>query len=297
MNHASSLIAVLSASGALIALDTVSAQNPNGSDTGRNAGNSLGMQIATGGASNGVAACASCHGMHGEGNAAAGFPRLAGQWQYYLARQMTSFANGSRNNAVMSPIAKMLTQQQIDAVSAYYAALFVPSSKPVARAPPKMLERGRILATVGDNSREIQACANCHGPGGVGEPPTYPYLAGQHGSYLIEALAEWKNGIRNTDPSQQMSIIAKHLVDDDVAAVAAYYSMQPAPAYAQRSNIPAGSAARPVKPGAPPATGSQPVQGIGTEQGAPTTGGSVGPGGGGGASGAGASGSGTGKTP
>jgi hypothetical protein len=104
---------------------------------------------------------------------------------------------------------------------------------------------------------------------------------------LTAALGEWKNGTRKTDPSQQMNMIAKRLSDADIAAVAAYYSAQPAPPpAAQRTNIPA-------RPSSQPRTqaDSVPTQGIGTEQGAPTTGGGQGPGGGGGASGSGPSGS------
>jgi cytochrome c553 len=302
MKKTSSLIAALSATGALIAVGAVSAQSSSSGSSGTPTGttNNAGMQIANSGAPNSVAACASCHGAHGEGNAGAGFPRIAGQSQYYLSRQMASFANGSRNNPVMSPIAKAMTQQQINDVSAYYAALSTPSSKPAQTATAKVIDRGRVLSSIGDNSKGVQACANCHGPGGSGEGPDFPYLAGQHNNYLVTALGEWKSGARNTDPSLQMSIISKHLSNDDIAAVAAYYSTQPAPVpEASRANIPSGSVMRPVRPGAPGAMGQQPAptQGVGTEQGAPTTGGAPGPGGGGGASGSGPQGSSTGGTP
>ncbi len=255
-----------------------------------------GMQIANNGAGNGVAACASCHGAKGEGNAASNFPRIAGQPQGYLAHQLTSFANGSRNNPVMTAIAKNLTQQQIEAVSAYYAGLSAPSS-PVAAPPAAQQKRGQTLSTIGDEAIGVQACANCHGPGGSGEAPNYPYLAGQHAAYLKASLASWKQGTRNTDPSQQMPQIAKRLSDADITAVSAYFAAQPAPAQAaQRVVIPVGSAARPATGAAPQSRGpSTPVQGVGSEQGAATEGGSQGPGGGGAASGSGPSGSNTGN--
>ncbi|MCS6474378.1 c-type cytochrome, partial [Burkholderia thailandensis] len=56
----------------------------------------LGKTIATQGATTGVAACIGCHGAQGEGNAAAGFPRLAGTNAAYLAAQLAAFADGSR---------------------------------------------------------------------------------------------------------------------------------------------------------------------------------------------------------
>jgi cytochrome c553 len=134
---------------------------------------------------------------------------------------------------------------------------------------------------VGDGERAIQACGNCHGPDGIGEPPSYPYLAGQNRDYLIAALKAWRDGNRHNDVSGQMPIIAKRLNDDEIEAVAAYYaSTQP----------PAPSLHRPMRPAAvaprgdtgsstnvPPPSGRT----TGTEQGEPTTGGSQGPGGGG----------------
>jgi cytochrome c553 len=252
-----------------------------------------GAKIAANGAPNGVAACAGCHGAQGEGNAAAGFPRIAGQPQAYLAGQMEAFANGSRNNPVMSPIAKAMNKQQMQDASAYYALAEAPAvaAAPAAaattagNAPRALLERGRVLASVGDQGKRVQACANCHGPGGAGEAPSYPYLAGQHAPYLANALNAWKSNARNSDPTQQMPTIAKRLNDQDIAALAAFYAAQPAPTPAGRLvNVPAGSVARPaVQAGASsagPSTGTTGLGG-GTEQGAPTTGGVQGPGGGG----------------
>jgi cytochrome c553 len=149
------------------------------------------------------------------------------------------------------------------------------------------------LATLGDESRRVQACANCHGPGGAGEPPVSPYLAGQHANYLATAMKEWKNGERKTDGSGQMVAIAHALSDADVAAVSAYFAAQPAPPPASKQiNIATGTAARPAVAAAAGAPGphaggaaASGVTGSGTEQGAPLTGGSQGAGGGGGTQG------------
>jgi len=249
-----------------------------------------------------VTACVACHGAQGEGNPAGGFPRIAGQSQYYLAKQLAAFANESRNNPVMTPIAKAMSEQQMRDVGAYYASAEAPATSPAAgpangKPAAGALERGRLLAGVGDESIHVQACANCHGPAGAGEAPTYPYLAGQHASYLSTALAEWKGGTRNTDASGQMPAIAKLLSAQDIAALAAFYSAQQPPAPAGRMvNIAAGSSDKPAVAAAPAAAGpktgeSAPMQGTGSEQGSPVTGGSQGIGGGGGASGAGPSGS------
>jgi cytochrome c553 len=203
----------------------------------------LGRQIANSGAPNGVAACASCHGAQGEGIAASSFPRIAGQPKNYLAKQLMNYASGSRNNPIMTPIAKTLTPEQIGAVSAYYATL-APASAAAAKTASQAMQRGQVLANVGDETIGVQACVNCHGPGGTGEPPNYPYLAAQYEVYLSAQLKEWKSGARQTDPSLQMQTIAKRLSDNDIAAVAAYFAAQSAPpAAARRVNVPAAAPA------------------------------------------------------
>ncbi|HEU4621454.1 MAG TPA: c-type cytochrome [Burkholderiaceae bacterium] len=236
--------------------------------------NNLGARIATQGVE-GAAACVGCHGANGEGNAAGGFPKLAAQSADYLARQLVAYANGVRQNPVMMPIAKGLNDEQRVAVSRYYADL-----KPVVAASPvnataadaASLARGRTLARIGDSQLRVQACANCHGPGGIGAPPVYPYLAGQHREYLVAALNEWKNTARNTDPSGQMPSIARALSDADIAAVALYFARQPGPPpLASRVLVPPRATRIdrvPSGPTAPP----QPSRDVGVEQGTPTSG-------------------------
>src|SRR5690606_11353689 len=70
-----------------------------------------------------VNACIPCHGERGEGNAAAGNPRIAGQSRHYIARQLESYLNGSRRDPVMEPIAKGLPREVREAIAAYYAQI------------------------------------------------------------------------------------------------------------------------------------------------------------------------------
>ncbi|GAB3551594.1 hypothetical protein GCM10027343_36050 [Noviherbaspirillum agri] len=234
----------------------------------------------------GIAACSTCHGALGEGSVRAGIPRIAGFSRSYLALQLQSFANGRRDNKTMSPIARKLDDRQIEAVSAYYARVTAPPALMPSRPDERQLERGRILAMVGDEGLRLQACINCHGPAGTGEPPRFPYLAGQHRAYLVSALKDWKEGKRKTDPSGNMNEIARLLNDEDRAAVAAYFAVQAPPVPAEeRVNIPMGSIERPTRPAAASMATPKSTKGIGVEQGAPTTGGNQGPGGGSGAGG------------
>jgi cytochrome c553 len=69
--------------------------------------------------SDSVPACMSCHGEKAEGNGP--IPRLAGQHQAYLARQLEAFASMARANEIMHENSKDLTPEQISEVTAYLA--------------------------------------------------------------------------------------------------------------------------------------------------------------------------------
>lgn len=221
-----------------------------------------GQQLAQQGAG-AAAACVSCHGANGEGNAQSGFPRLAGQGRLYLVHQLESYANGSRKHPVMQPIAAALNDTQRQQVAAYYAGLGTPPG-----TAARTSQREPVLAARGDDKRELQACVNCHAPQGIGDAAFNPYLAGQHASYLTAALAAWKSGDRNNDPSGQMPRIAKTLTDGDVRTLVQYYASltPPGPRNAQiaASALPGGRTA--VQSG--PVSATAPAQGQGTEQGA-----------------------------
>ena len=66
-------------------------------------------------------ACVSCHGEKAEGNGP--IPRLAGQHQAYLARQLEACASMARANEIMHENSKDLTAAQISEVTAYLATL------------------------------------------------------------------------------------------------------------------------------------------------------------------------------
>lgn len=69
-----------------------------------------------------AAACASCHGVNGI-SANALWPNLAGQKEAYLVKQMKAFRDGTRSDPMMSPMAKPLTDADIDNLAAYFSSL------------------------------------------------------------------------------------------------------------------------------------------------------------------------------
>jgi cytochrome c553 len=176
-----------------------------------------------------ASSCRSCHGAQGEGNLAAGVPRLGGQTAHYLAAELHDYQTGVREHPIMSAIAKTLTDTQRLDVAAYFAGLSPPRSMTAEVLDTKVLARGALLAGHGDEAKQIQSCGNCHGPEGRGEPLAAPYLAGQSKTYLAATLAAWKNGQRKNGAAL-MAPIASRLDDTDIEAVATYFSSLQAPA-------------------------------------------------------------------
>ncbi len=186
-----------------------------------------GAVIAAQGTATGAPACAQCHAFNGVSDGSGAFPRIAAQSIYYLGGQLRDYASGVRVNAIMSPIAKALSHDDIADVSAYYARIDAPF--PPLKAPdPALVKQGEKLAKVGDASRRIQNCNNCHGPGGSGEPPAIPYLAGQYAHYTAFTLHMWQQGYRDNSPDA-MAVMAKKLNEQEIAAVSAYYQQVQSP--------------------------------------------------------------------
>jgi cytochrome c553 len=189
-----------------------------------------GAVIAAQGVPTGVPACAQCHAYNGGSDGSGAFPRIAGQSPSYLAKELRDYASGVRLNAVMAPIAKGLSSDDTADVTAYYASINAPYL-PLASPNPALVKRGEQLAKVGDAARELQSCDNCHGPGGAGEPPAIPYLAGQYARYIAFQLTMWKRGFRNNSPDA-MADVAKRLDKQEIEAVAAYFQQVDASALA-----------------------------------------------------------------
>jgi cytochrome c553 len=181
-----------------------------------------GAQIAAEGTEAGAPACVSCHAVGGNPDGSGSFPRLFGLPRDYMVKQLQDYAAKRRTNDIMSAVAQSLSEADALDVSAYYAA----AKEPWPKLPPGdkgLIILGEKLAFVGDGTKAVPGCNNCHGPGGAGEPPTIPYLAGQFAPYLSEQLALWKKGGRNNDGGAQMAVLAKRMSDQDMAAVAAFY--------------------------------------------------------------------------
>jgi cbb3-type cytochrome c oxidase subunit III len=165
-------------------------------------------------------ACGACHGM--DGNASdKQYPKLAGQNEAYIARQIKLFQSQKRQNAIMMGFAATLSEQDMHDIGAYF---FGKSSLP-GIADEKLLDRGQALYRGGDAGLGVPACMACHGPDGRGMAGAgYPQLAGQWADYVQAKLKDWKSGTTWGDDGNAkiMPEIAKRLGDNDIAALASY---------------------------------------------------------------------------
>ena len=114
--------------------------------------------------------CSACHGV--DGNSAIPMnPKLAGQHEKYLVKQLTEFKLASktggkdgRNNAIMNGMSAALSEQDIRDLAAYYSSQEAVPGESTQDA----VEQGNKLYIGGDLKRGITACIACHGPKGNG---------------------------------------------------------------------------------------------------------------------------------
>ncbi len=202
-----------------------------------------------------IAACTSCHGVHGEGTPGSGyFPRLAGKPAAYLVRQMQNFQNGLRKYAPMEYTLRQLSPAYMREIAGYFAAQQVPYARsalpPVSAAT---LQRGKQLLSQGDPTQHIPACASCHGSHLTGVQPSTPGLVGLPYDYLSAQLGSWRTHTRAAQSPDCMAVVANRLSASDITAVAAALASRQLPVDTQAQA--AGSVTPPLPCGVLGASG------------------------------------------
>ncbi len=171
---------------------------------------------ANGDAARNIPSCLSCHGTAGNSTIVQN-PRLAGQHEAYINKQLHDFKGPDRVQAIMSTYAKAMSEEQMKNVAAY---LETQAPKQGAAKNKDIVKLGQKIYRGGIDDKHIPACAGCHSPTGAGMPVQYPRIAGQHQDYTIAQLGNFRAGTRKNSP--QMAKIAKNMSDEEVKAVADY---------------------------------------------------------------------------
>ncbi|MFI8376276.1 c-type cytochrome [Pseudomonas helleri] len=166
-----------------------------------------------------TAVCAACHGPNGN-SAAPNFPKLAGQGERYLLKQLTDIKDGKRQVLEMTGQLTNLSDQDLADIAAYYAQ----QKNTVGAADPALVARGQALFRGGDLSKGLPACTGCHSPDGVGNAAAgFPHLGGQHADYIEKQLIGFREGDRTNDgDTMTMRSISAKLSNKDIKALASY---------------------------------------------------------------------------
>jgi cytochrome c553 len=175
-----------------------------------------------------AAVCAACHGLDGN-SADPMYPKVAGQNEAYVARQLGLYKSGVRNNAIMLGFVTTLSAQDMRDIGAYFAtqkaAPGLASDEKIPGLEETFAQRGERLWRGGHAGNGVPACMACHGPAGAGVPGTgYPALAGQHANYTKARLQAFRDGeLWGDDPNAAiMPTIARQLDDADIEALSSY---------------------------------------------------------------------------
>ena len=177
-----------------------------------------------------VLACSACHGAQGRATRDGYFPRIAGKPAGYLYEQLRSFRDGRRSYPPMAGLLADLDDDYLREIAGHFASLRLAYPPPQApQGSVSMLARGRVLAFEGDRSRDVPACAECHGRALTGAAPAIPGLLGLSRDYLNAQLGAWRDGLRHAAAPDCMAQVARRLRPEDVAALTGWLAAQPVP--------------------------------------------------------------------
>jgi len=159
--------------------------------------------------------CAACHGPEGQGIAAVNAPKIAGQPDWYLKRQILSYKNGLRGvhqddtfgQQMIGMVATLANETAVDNVVAHIATF---PDNPTTATVEGDAENGKAIYTT---------CAYCHGGDGMGiQALNAPRIAGGSDWYMARQLDNFKTGVRGAHPQDyygyQMGLLSITLRDE-----------------------------------------------------------------------------------
>jgi cytochrome c553 len=166
--------------------------------------------------------CVGCHRADASGRVSGAYPRLSGQHDTVLIKQIVDIRSGRRNNPKMEPFIgdHVLDAYQIADVAAYLSGL--PIAIANGKGPGTLVAKGKELFD--------KDCADCHGAKGQGNAAKfYPMLAAQHYKYLLREVNFIRDGDRRNSNPDMVKVI-KPYTSGDLEAVADYMASLAAPA-------------------------------------------------------------------
>lgn len=153
-----------------------------------------------------AAACAECHGEHGN-STTPGIPSLAGQQPRYFVSAVRAYLDGRRQKPNMEML-RALNRVDLESLALYFA-----SQTPAERKAPAVGDpvKGEALSA---------RCGGCHGAEGVSTDAATPTLAGQDPVYLANAIKAYRDKMRHHE------VMSDNNTDAEIEDIAAYYATQ-----------------------------------------------------------------------
>jgi len=181
-----------------------------------------------------IAKCLACHGNRGGGDidfgpdAHYGTPAVSGMREDYLKESLIAYKTGTRNHQEMSVVSSMLDKETIDFMARALARFEAPPMRSAGdlatlAEEDSLFKKGQTIALQGRPQKGVPACLACHGSLGQGSE-VGPRLAGQNAMYIQNQFEAFADGSRKTPESSIMQSIVTGLMEEDLRAVAYYYS-------------------------------------------------------------------------
>ncbi len=163
------------------------------------------------------ALCTGCHNEDGNSTAPE-FPKIAGLDAAYITKQINDFKKDKRVSEIMGPMANQIPDKDIPMLAAYFSKQ-KRTTGTVENV--KLAAQGQQIYDDGIISSAVPACSGCHGEKGEGTDK-FPRLAGQHTTYLITQMNNFKNAVRNNDARKVMRAVTSRMTEQEMKAVAEY---------------------------------------------------------------------------
>ncbi len=154
--------------------------------------------------------CAACHGADGN-SLNPQWPSLAAQPAQFISTALFMFREGNRQDPLMTPMAKGLSNAEMNDLAAYFST---------QKAPPPRHRSSAENAAAGPGLAKKFHCSQCHGPAMLGQQQI-PRLAGQNYEYLRAQLRSFKAGTR-AEMDGNMASATEPLTEQDIEILVDY---------------------------------------------------------------------------
>lgn len=176
-----------------------------------------------------VKPCTICHEDSDKTRPDAYYPRIAGKPAGYLFNQLRNFRDGRRYYQPMAVLLENMSDEYMLEIARYFSSRAYTYPQPEPRnLSPDETQVVEKLINIGDSTRDLPACVDCHGEALMGVEPYIPGLLGLPHAYLSAQFGGWRNGgIMRGQIPDCMSEIAKKLTQEEVYALANWLPTQP----------------------------------------------------------------------